>query len=81
MKQIRVYQTKDGQTFNDRITAETHELMIKIRGIIQNHVKGEQFSPTEMAKIMVANQTEVFDIIGKYRRTVASVKGAQTKQN
>lgn len=79
MEQVKVYRTKDGELFQDRMSAERHELMINIRGIIQNHVKGNSFSPTEMATLLAKEQDRVFDTIGKYRRTMGSLKGAAKK--
>lgn len=79
MKQIRVYQTRDNTTFTDRVPAEKHELMLNIRSIIQSHVRGESFSPTDLAKLVVAKQDEVFGVISKHRKTMASIKGAATR--
>lgn len=75
MEQIKVYKTKDGTLHQDRASAETHELMINFRGIIQSHVKGTSFSPTEIASILAKEQDNVFQTIGKYRRTMAGIKG------
>ena len=79
MEQIKVFKTKDGQLFQDRSSAETHELMVNIRGIIQNHVKGSSFSPTEIATLIAKEQNKVFDTISKYRRTMGSIKAAANK--
>jgi hypothetical protein len=74
MEQVRVFKTKDGTLFNDRIAAENHELMINIRGIIQSHVKGQSFTPTEIATILSKEQDNMFATIGKYRKTMAGIK-------
>lgn len=79
MEQVRVYKTKDGQLFDNRNNAETHELMLNLRGIIQNHVKGTNFTPTEVATILSKEQDKVFETLGKYRRTMASLKAATTR--
>ncbi len=80
MEQIKVFKTKDNQLFQDRASAETHELMLTIRGIIQSHVKGTSFTPTEMASLIAKEQDKVFDVIGKYRRTMGSIKAAATSR-
>ena len=79
MEQVRVYKTKDGQLFDDRTKAEDHELMVNIRGIIQAHVKGTSFTPTEIATLLSKEQDKVFDTLGKYRRTMASIKGSMKR--
>lgn len=79
MEQVRVYKTIDGTLFNDRVAAEGHELMIKLRGIMQSHIKGTSFSPTEIASLLVKEQDNVFNTITKYRRTMAGIKGNATK--
>ena len=79
MEQVRVFRTKDGQLFDNRINAETHELVLNLRGIIQSQVKGTSFTPTEIATLLAKEQSKVFDTIGKYRRTVASVKASITR--
>jgi hypothetical protein len=79
MEQVRVYKTKDGKLFNDRIAAEGHELMINIRGVIQSHVKGSSFTPTVIAEILAKEQDNVFNTITKYRRTMAGIKGNAVK--
>jgi hypothetical protein len=53
--------------------------MLTIRGIIQSHVKGTSFSPTEMASLIAKEQDKVFEVLGKYRRTMGSIKGAASK--
>ncbi len=79
MEQVKVYKTKDGMIHQDRSSAETHELMLNLRGIIQSHVRGTSFSPTEIASILSANHTQVYDTLGKYRRTMAGIKGNSSK--
>jgi hypothetical protein len=79
MEQVRVYKTKDGTLFNDRVAAEQHELMINIRGIIQSHVKGTSFGPTEIATILSNKQDMIFNTIGKYRKTMAGIKGSAAR--
>ena len=79
MEQVKVYKTKDGQLFHDRPNAETHELMVNIRGLIQSHVKGESFTPTEISRILCKEQDRLFDLLGKYRRTMGSIKAASTR--
>jgi hypothetical protein len=79
MEQVRVFKTEDGTMFQDRGAAVTHELMINIRGIIQSHVRGNSFTSTEMAKLIADNQDKVFNVIGKYRKTMGSIKGAASR--
>lgn len=79
MKQVKVFKTDDGQTFDDRGRAVTHELMITIRGIIQSHTRGSTFSSTEIATLITKEQDQVFEVLGKYRRTMGSIKGAANK--
>lgn len=79
MQQVRVFKTEDGTLFQDHASAVTHELMIKIRGIIQSHTRGTSFSPTEIATLIAKEQDKVFDTLGKYRRTMGSIKGAAAK--
>lgn len=52
--------------------------MLKLRGIIQTHVTGQSFTPTEVAKIYVANHDKLFDELTKFRRTMAGLKGVET---
>lgn len=79
MKQVRVFQTRDGQTFTDRTIAEQHELMLNLRAIIQKQVNGNSFSSTEIAKIFTDRQDDVFAVIGKHRKTMGSIKAAATR--
>jgi hypothetical protein len=79
MKEVKMFKTEDGQTFPDKMSATKHELMLSIRGIIQSHVKGISFSPTELATIMAKEQDQVFNTIGKFRRSMGSIKGASNK--
>jgi hypothetical protein len=74
MKQVKSYETKDGKLFTDRIQAENHELMLNIRGFLQSSGKGGSLSATDVATFLMMNQDPLYDIIGKYRRTVAGVK-------
>jgi hypothetical protein len=78
MQQVKVYKTEDGQLFQDHGAAVTHELMIKIRGIVQSHIRSSSLSPTEVATLIAKEQDKMFDVLGKYRRTMASIKGAAT---
>ena len=79
MKQVKSYKTNDGRLFDDRVQAENHELMINIRGFLQSSGKGGSLSATDVATFLAQKQDKVYDIIGKYRRTMASIKGAKTK--
>lgn len=79
MEQIKVFKTRDNQLFQDRASAETHELMLTIRGIIQSHIKGTSFTPTELATLITKEQDTLFDVLGKYRRTMGSIKAASTR--
>jgi DNA-directed RNA polymerase specialized sigma54-like protein len=79
MQQVKVYKTDDGTLFQNHGDAVTHELMIKLRGIIQSHTRSPSLSATEIAQLLTKEQDRVFDTIGKYRRTMGSIKGAATK--
>jgi hypothetical protein len=75
MKQIKSFQTKDGKLFTDRILAEQHELMLNIRGFLQTNGKGQgSLSATDVATFLMMNQDPLYDILGKYRRTVGGIK-------
>lgn len=74
MKQVRSYETKDGKLFTDRIQAENHELMINIRGFLQSSGKGGSLSATDVALFIATKQDDFYNILGKYRRTVAGVR-------
>jgi hypothetical protein len=80
MKITRMFEASDGTVFKEteRIKAEEHELMIKLRGLIQTHVRGDSFSPTEIAKIFSQKNESVYEIILKHRRTMGSIKAAET---
>lgn len=79
MEQIKVFKTKDGTLHQNRAEAEKHELMLNFRGLIQSHVRGTSFTPTEIASILASKQQEVYDTLGKYRRTMAGIKGNAAK--
>jgi hypothetical protein len=80
MKQIKSFQTRDNKIFVDRIQAENHELMLNIRGFLQSEGKGQgSLSATDVATFLMMNQEPLYDIIGKYRRTVAGVKSNAPK--
>jgi hypothetical protein len=79
MEHVKVYKTKDGTLHQDRSSAETHELMLNLRGIIQSHVRGTSFSPTEIANILAKEQQSVYDTLGKFRRTMAGIKSNTIK--
>lgn len=81
MKQIKVYQTKDGTLFNERIPAEKHELSLSLRGLIQSQDRSQTFTPTQMAKFIADNEDKIYDSIRKYRNTLNSLKGAETKKS
>ena len=75
MKQVKSYETKDGKLFTDRLLAEQHELMLNIRGFLQSNGKGQgSISATDVATFLMMNQDPLYDIIGKYRRTVGGIK-------
>lgn len=74
MKQVRSYETKDGKLFTDRIQAENHELMINIRGFLNSSGKGGTLSATDVATFIAMKQDDFYNILGKYRRTVAGVR-------
>jgi len=80
MKITRMFEASDGTVFKEteRVKAEEHELMIKLRGLIQTHVRGDSFSPTEIAKIFSQKNESVYEIILKHRRTMGSIKAAET---
>lgn len=81
MKEVKVFKTDDGMIHQDKGSAMTHELMLNLRGIIQSHVRGTSFSPTEIASILSKEQQAVFDTLGKYRRTMAGIKGSAAKNS
>lgn len=81
MNQIKVFQTKDGTLFHDRGKAESHELMLSLRGLIQTQDRSSTFTPTQMASFITDNQDKIFDNIRKYRNTMNSLKGAETKKS
>lgn len=81
MKLVKVFQTKDGQMFNDRLPAEKHELSLSLRGLIQSQDRSQSFTPTQMAKFITDNQDSIFESLRKYRNTVTSIKGAETKKS
>jgi hypothetical protein len=75
MKQVKSYETKDGKLFTDRLRAEQHELMLNIRGFLQRSGKGQgALSATDLATFLTMHQDPLYNILGKYRRTVAGVK-------
>ena len=80
MKITRMFEASDGTVFKEteRVKAEEHELMIKLRGLIQTHIRGDSFSPTEIAKIFSQKNESVYEIILKHRRTMGSIKAAET---
>lgn len=82
MKITKMFESSDGTVFkeSDRVKAEEHELMIKLRGIIQTHVRGDSFSPTEIAKIFSNKHESVYEVILKHRRTMGSIKAAATSK-
>jgi hypothetical protein len=79
MKLVKVFETKDGKLFNDREVAEKHELMVNIRGFLQSSGKGGNLTATDVATFLAQKQNEVYEVIGKYRRTMASVKGSKAR--
>jgi DNA-directed RNA polymerase specialized sigma54-like protein len=79
MQQVKVYKTDDGTLFQNHGDAVTHELMIKLRGIIQSHTRSPSLSATEIAQLLTKEQDKVFDTLGKYRRTMGSIKAAATR--
>jgi DNA-directed RNA polymerase specialized sigma54-like protein len=79
MQQVKVFKTEDGTLFQDHGSAVTHELMIKLRGIIQSHTRSPSLSATEIAQLLTKEQDKVFDTLGKYRRTMGSIKAAATR--
>lgn len=79
MKQVKVYQTRDNQTFVNRLDAENHEFKLNIRALIQSHVKGDSFTPMEIANILSKEHNKLFDTLSKYRKTMATLKGIATK--
>lgn len=67
--------------FNDRIPAEKHELSLTLRGLIQSQDRSPSFTPTAMAKFITDNEDAIYEHIRKYRNTVTSLKGAETKKS
>lgn len=74
MKYVKSYQTKDGRLFGDRVEAENHELMLNIRGFLHTAGRSGSLSSTDVATLIVANQNDIYTLIGKYRKTMAGVK-------
>ena len=74
MKQVKSYQTKDGRLFNNRIEAENHELMLHIRGFLHTSGRSGSLSSTDVASLLASNQDSIYNIIGKYRKTMAGLK-------
>ena len=74
MKQVKSYQTKDNRLFDNREQAENHELMLNIRGFLQSSGKGGSLSATDVATFLAQKQDNVYNIIGKYRRSMAGIK-------
>lgn len=79
MKQVKSYETKDGKLFTDRTQAENHELFINIRGFLQSNGLSGNLTPTEVATLLAKQQTQVYDLIGKYRRTIAAIQSSKSK--
>ena len=80
MKVSKVFEASDGTLFkeSERVKAEEHELMLRLRGLIQTHVRCDSFSPTEIARIFSQKNENVYEIILKHRRTMGSIKAAET---
>ena len=79
MKLVKVFETKDGKLFNDREVAEKHELMVNIRGFLQSNGKGGNLTATDVATFLAQKQDEVYEVIAKYRRTIAGIKSNRVK--
>jgi hypothetical protein len=79
MKLVKVFETKDGKLFNDREVAEKHELMVNIRGFLQSNGKGGNLTATDVATFLAQRQDEVYEVIAKYRRTLAGIKSNRAK--
>ncbi len=71
---VKAFKTEDGQKFEDREEAETHALMLKIRGLIQSLTGGGSFTPTQIAQILTENCDTLHTAIGKYKKVVNSVR-------
>jgi len=84
MKQTKVYETDDGQTFKDLGRAQQHETMLKLRGVI-NSAKSDRTVPvssdpaTQAATAMVENFDEVKEILLRFGRIRAGAKAAANK--
>ena len=79
MQQVKSFKTKDGRLFDDRIQAENHELMLNIRGFLQSSGKGGNLTATDVAVFLSQHQNPLYDILGKYRRTMAGIKSNANK--
>ena len=79
MEQVKSFKTKDGKLFTDRAEAEQHELMITIRGYLQTSGKGGSLSATDVALYLATHQDDIYNLLGKYRRTMAGVNSQKTK--
>lgn len=74
MKQVKSFETKDGKLFTDRLEAESHELVLNIRGLLQQQGRGTgALSATDVASILAKEQDALYNIVGKYRRTKAGI--------
>lgn len=79
MKQVKSFETKDGKLFTDRMEAEGHELMLNIRGFLQTQGRGGSLSATDVASILSQKQDDLYNILGKYRKTMAGIKSNQNR--
>lgn len=80
MKQIVAFQTTDGQTFTSRKDAETHELMIFVRGVIQSKGRADESGVTGCASVIAREQDAIYARLQKYRRTMQGLNQAENQK-
>jgi dsDNA-binding SOS-regulon protein len=79
MKQVKSFETKDGKLFTDRLEAEGHELMLNIREFLQTQGRGGYLSDTDVAYVLAQKQDDLYNILVKYRKTMAGIKSNQNR--
>lgn len=77
MKRVSLFETSDGKTHHDRVTAETHELSIFVRSLIQSEVRADQVKIADFADIIARNADKISERVTKYKRTLSGLRGGK----
>lgn len=84
MKQVKAFQTSDGEIHTDELAATYHEFAIEIRGVIQSHpdftnLRNETINLGFLCQKITHNADALVNVIRRYRQKINGIHSRKAK--